>query len=100
MADAKHSEGPWWFVPGQGVRNRGGFLCHFNSVQRYPDQDERYAREVAERDADGHLIAAAPDLLAALRDMLNTITDGPDDSDVDRIVQSARAAIARAKGEA
>jgi len=39
-------------------------------------------------------------LLEALRDMVNTMTDGPDESDIARVFSVARAAIAAAKGEA
>jgi hypothetical protein len=39
-------------------------------------------------------------LLEALRDMVNTLTDGPDESDIARVFSVARAAIAAAKGEA
>lgn len=60
-----HSEGPWWTTD-SGVRNRGGYIAHTNSVQRYEGQDERYAFEVSQREADKRLISAAPDLLAAL----------------------------------
>lgn len=71
-AAAKHSTGPWWVME-TGVRNRGGYICHTNSVQRYEGQDERYAREVAEREADKALIADAPELLAALRDVIGWV---------------------------
>ena len=39
-------------------------------------------------------------LLEALRDTVNTLTDGPDESDIARVFSVARAAIAAAKGEA
>jgi hypothetical protein len=43
---------------------------------------------------DARLIAAAPDLLEALEDMLGWQTLAPDD-----VVAAARAAIAKARGE-
>lgn len=49
-------------------------------------------------EADAKLISAAPDLLDAMRDFLNTLTDGPDESDVFRVVNKARAAVAKATG--
>ncbi len=107
MAEAKHSEGPWWFVPGHGVRNRGGFLCHFNSVQRYPDQEERYAREVAEREADGHLMAAAPAMYEALKEAVSSgmvpVSSAAEGgavrySHVVRAADKIRAALAAAEG--
>ncbi len=33
----------------QGIRDRGGFLLHFNSVQKYLGQEERYRQELVER---------------------------------------------------
>lgn len=39
-------------------------------------------------------------LLEALRDMVNTLTDGPDESDIARVFSVARAAIKAAKGGA
>jgi len=39
-------------------------------------------------------------LLEALRDMVNTMTDGPDESDIARVFSVARAALMAAKGEA
>jgi hypothetical protein len=49
--------------------------------------------------ANARLIAAAPDLLAALEDMLNLTLD-EDDIAVSSRIAKARAAIAKAKGEA
>jgi hypothetical protein len=46
------------------------------------------------------LEAVNAQLLKALRDMVNTLTDGPDESDIARVFSVARAAIAAAKGEA
>ena len=46
------------------------------------------------------LQAVNAQLLEALRDMVNTLTDGPDESDIARVFSVARAAIKAAKGEA
>jgi hypothetical protein len=68
MSDAKHTPGPWWLAGKSQVRygagNRAGWVA-------------TVARQ--NRDANARLIAAAPDLLAALRavldrDMRNTCT--------------------------
>ena len=63
---AAHTPGPWW-VTDSGVRDSGGYICHTKPPTHYPDQNERYAKEVAERKANARLIAAAPELLQALR---------------------------------
>ena len=48
-----------------GIRDRGGLLLQFNSVTRYPDQPERYERELAERQL------LADRLLACLQEATN-----------------------------
>ena len=63
---ANHSAGPW-VAHQYGVRHSGGYLFKFNWPHLYDGQDERYWRETAERQADARLIAAAPDMLAALQ---------------------------------
>jgi hypothetical protein len=45
------------------------------------------------------LDAVNAQLLEALRDMVNTLTDGPDESDIARVFSVARAAIAAARGQ-
>lgn len=73
MMSAKHTSGPW--VAGQyGVRDSGGYICKLHWPHLYEGQDERYWREIAERQADARLIAAAPDLLEALCAALKTAT--------------------------
>ncbi len=69
MSEAKHTPGPWW-VTDSGVRDRRGYICHTLPAQRYTGQDERFERETAERAANKSLIAAAPELLEALRTVL------------------------------
>ena len=101
----KHTPGPWWTTD-HGIRDVGGYIAHTNSVQRYEGQDERYAREVAQRDADKRLLAAAPDLLEALEALAGLYPSSEemnesDDYSVTEIdwVEIARAAIAKATGE-
>lgn len=67
----KHTPAPWW-VTDNGVRAHGGYIAFTHSVTRYPDQEERYAFEVDQREADKRLIAVAPDLLAAAKSALET----------------------------
>jgi hypothetical protein len=62
----KHTPGPWW-VTDYGIRNSGGYIVAIVHPTRYPEQAERFAMEVAERKADALLVAAAPELLEALR---------------------------------
>lgn len=101
---SKHTPGPWR-VTDCGVRAHGGYIAHTNSVMRYPDQEERYAFEVAQRDADKRLIAAAPDLLEALEDLESDIAGRFDMEDpstnpgIKFAIEAARAAIAKARGD-
>lgn len=100
-----HSAGPW-NADECGVRNRSGYICQINRPTRFDGQDERYAREVAERTADARLIAAAPDLLAALKGLDEFWSEdfplGPDTPSLHYSMISMwrqiRAAIAKAEG--
>lgn len=65
-APATHSADPWWSDE-YGVRNQAGYICTIIWPTHFPSQDERYAQETVERQADARLIAATPKMLAALR---------------------------------
>lgn len=93
MSAAKHTPGPWWATE-TGIRDRGGYICHTRPAQRYLGQDERFEKETKERAANKQLIAAAPELLEALQDMVS-------DRDClsEATVNFARSAIAKALGE-
>jgi hypothetical protein len=56
------------------------------------------SRDALKRDA--HLIAAAPDLYAALEELRAYIHNETDELDVDEIWEHAYAALAKARGEA
>lgn len=71
---SKHTPGPWWTTD-HGVRSREGYIAHTHSVLRYRGQDERFAFEVAQREADKRLIAAAPNGLAAAIKALDECCD-------------------------
>jgi hypothetical protein len=90
---AQHTPEPWRYLPGDGLAWRpsvqrateGGFVVQGSSRER--------------EEADAKLIAAAPDLLEALK----KLCDMADDGDVACWVaewDKARAAIAKAKGAA
>lgn len=96
-----HTPGPWavgpadWMISqrhGMGYRNfpvRAPGGCDVATV--YCDEDD------AEQDANVNLIAAAPDLLDAVEELLIYLADW-DDPD-NETCQRARAAVAKAKGE-
>lgn len=68
MSEA-HTPGPWW-ITDSSVRDSGGAICLSVKPTHYLGQSERYSKEVLEREANMHLIAAAPDLLEASIEML------------------------------
>jgi len=94
----KHTQGPWavsnYYAGKASISGKdwGGFA----TVVTRLDGDEN---DSVEGLANARLIAAAPDLLAALEDMLNLTLD-EDDIAVSSRIAKARAAIAKAKGEA
>jgi len=108
MAD-KFTPGKWWTTE-SGVRDKGGYICFTPQAQRYPDQDERFVQEKAERAANKLLLAAAPELLATARAVMEwwetaqylTAGEFGDynlfDSDPE-FVTAARTAIRKSTGE-
>ena len=87
-----------WIVHEDGVRGlrwsrpKNGMLTveplYTSPPQRKPLTDE-----------DARLIAAAPDLLAALQGLLRGIANGPDEANAAMLVAKARDAVNKATGE-
>jgi len=94
---SKHTEGPWDYVSaehtaGWGVCVGDGNDLILRMVGRKPK---------AEKQANARLIAAAPDLLDALRELTIAAEAAGWDVDADNapILKAARAALAKATGD-
>lgn len=98
----KHTPGPWKFrdaseafktnpfsvyIQGRGVHSAA--IANIPRKQTIPEEEAR---------ANALLIAAAPDLLAALQGLLKGIFDGPDEANAAMLVAQARDAITKATG--
>ena len=82
---SKHTPGPWSVDAIETTLVRG--------PDRYPIADpERHFREITECEANARLIAAAPDLLAALKMMISDWDGEPED------IAEAQDAIRNAEG--
>ncbi|RSZ60011.1 hypothetical protein HF313_14955 [Massilia atriviolacea] len=100
-----HTPGPWVLEPnargGINIRCSWGVIgCAFSGVSFAPGEPN----QVIEQRANAHLIAAAPDLLEALRELANDIAERFDmessstNPGMKNAVAEARAAIAKATG--
>ncbi len=89
MSTSKHTPGPWTIKPYKSWDKR--ILLPEPSI--YVDNDDVDQDEAS---ANARLIAAAPDLLAALEDAFVFIGTSPHDP---ALLLRTRAAIAKAKGE-
>jgi hypothetical protein len=99
MSD-KHTPGPWGWddVPGSGIQIRGPYkggtrLLFIEIWRQFPEREWD-----AEMEANARLIAAAPDLLESLQEIV-AAADGAGWSQLDATLAKARAAIAKATGE-
>ena len=68
----KHTPAPWQYTNTAsnnlgGVRSKNGFICFMTKVDRYQGQEERYIEELTEKNENANLIAAAPEMLEALK---------------------------------
>lgn len=89
MSGSKHTPGPWRIKP----QVDGNFLIVYNDrgnwlAEVYDDDDPVEGRP----EADARLIASAPDMLEALRDI---VKQWPDSS----AAKTARSVIAKAEGK-
>jgi len=82
----KHTPGPWNRIKGdRNVYSAAGTVCKTPAILGGGSAATNW-------EANARLIAAAPDLLEALECLIK--------SDHDDVIEMARAAIARARGEA
>jgi hypothetical protein len=84
---SKHTPGPWIWCSGEANEHD----CYVIAE----DENDVLATGLSEPDA--RLIAAAPDLLAALKEYIRDFGDN-EDSDSQLMAAKARAAIAKAEG--
>jgi len=97
VSETKHTPGPWTLAP----CSHGGLILRrgpSDLKNRHPQSSLQIVPE-----ADAHLIAAAPELYAALEDLLaETRAAGlgqARDFNWPEVTQAARSALARARGE-
>ncbi len=93
---SKHTPGPWYAV-GYWVEH-GDSVADICTCDPAAIEQEHLGRTSAEIEANARLIAAAPDLLEALKSMPQSMA--ATDDDLMRWVEKARAAIAKATGDA
>ena len=94
MSETKHTQGPWTI-------HDGGMNMGWKIVA---DNEPKCRKNIAScggqlRDGNAQLIAAAPDMLAALERVVEELTDSTDEVE-EEIVKLAKAAIAKAEGGA
>jgi hypothetical protein len=99
---SKHTSGTWAVSKRnpRRVTANGTIICNAVLRNQGPSQSLRYVKERAEAEANARLIAAAPDLLVALRNLLDDTQHRDHDcGDGPCPVRDARAAIAKATGD-
>lgn len=110
MSESKWTPAPWRVVrPNHNpkevyVRDDGGLIAQGPFPTHWEGQDERFAKEVDQYEANAHLIAAAPDLAEALEKLINSLENTTWSSwqATDKFMphlDAARSALSRAKGE-
>lgn len=106
MSETKHTQGPWKAVRAESPDNTGGFdwaILDANSrivseaFEHVGQLSGGYDKRPAE--ANARLIAAAPDLLEALQEILGYRGGADNALDDEYVMERARAAIAKAERE-
>jgi hypothetical protein len=101
---SKYTKGPWWVEEGTEEDEGRLFICHSGTmcdVTTVVNIERKIDRNKEDNMANAHLIAAAPDMLAALVQAVEWIEDDRwgEDYICEEWYSEARAAIAKAKGE-
>ncbi len=97
---SKHTPGPWRV--GYGFMESGVFSADGKTLVAGTHGSARNWRrqeQIAEQDANARLIAAAPELLAALMGLRLYVDPMMGGEEVDNAIRAANAAIAKAKGD-
>lgn len=89
----KHTQGPW---VSRFVNFPGGWSVFWNDTSKRGVHTRRLDKSGAFSEADANLIAAAPDLLIALKNLVDDFDKSVQTTDP--MLIEARAAIARAEG--
>ena len=98
MNKTTHTPGPWRVNANVGKRGELGIVADAAPCVIAHGMSEKHWPEIAH--ANVQLIAAAPDLLAALESLYNAAPCAkPANSDLWEALQLTRQAIAKAKGE-
>ena len=98
MSAARHTPGPWQYYEGVVDAPINGTSPPTVICERISARERGYgtlAERQAIADADGRLIAAAPDLLAALSLAGKFLADNYVDADMPDILPAVRAALAK-----
>lgn len=103
---SKHTPGPWTCEPNPYTDQRFEYVCYAEGkgsvakIERHTqNHDDWRARPRAEFEANARLIAAAPDLLEALNDLVRTmLTREFSESDYQAAFRLANAALKKARG--
>ncbi len=110
LMNTQHTPGPWvlnadWFeddlknhVPVSAMQERGGHLA-LAQVVWVMDDDRRMGRGSPVCEANARLIAAAPELLAAVRSAHHMLTRDYIDPAKLAVIEKCSAAIGQATGE-
>jgi len=94
----KHTPGPWYVADTKirtSINSEHKHIAMVNYSYRGIESDVMGE----EHEANARLIAAAPDLLAALQGLLRGIFDGPDEADAAMLIAKARDAVNKAIGK-
>jgi hypothetical protein len=99
--DPKHTPGPWEFIPSFGRVEVEKFIVAYLSLSVEGRENPLYLSR-GEAEANGRLIAAAPELLDALEHMVavaNWSCTIQSEEQFDAMIATAEAAIRKAKGD-
>lgn len=91
MSETKHTPGPWYVEQGHEMKDNGTYWQVHDGHDAICCNQFCYADN---SESNAHLIAAAPELLEALKETLDVATR----SEVGEFADRARVAIAKADG--